>query len=398
MAAFLENRGKVVGFGATVNPFSGRGVLWLASHHPRLYLALTAAAGAGGYVFLFMFPALLLVMPIALMVSVRPEMNIYQWSTVVVEALLLLIGGVMTYAISRMRFPVPSGVELSEDGFPRLFALLRELGEIYGEPRIDRVVLRDRFDIRIVKTPRTGFALSNTRTLIIGLPVLLAMSPMDAHVLLARRVGQLAGRDTGLRSWLYFLRDMWGQYLTNCGSKQSSPFRPVCIFFRWYVPRYRSISLGLARSSELDADRYALEAINDRDAARAITCQVVTDTYLTHIFWPGTIETARQSVKPNKLPHARMAKTFEEGLPEEEIRAVLEKAEKRGAGHKTTMPALADRLDNIGHRKPLLPKTLPVTAARFYLGGACDKCIEVVDRRSLKKVRSKVIKECGSDG
>jgi hypothetical protein len=61
------------------------------------------------------------------------------------------------------------------------------------------------------------------------------------------------------------------------------------------------------------------------------------------------------------------------------------------------MPTLADRLDNIGYQKPLLPKPLSVTAARFYLGSACDKCIEVIDKRSLNKLRSEVIKDCSSE-
>jgi hypothetical protein len=45
----------------------------------------------------------------------------------------------------------------------------------------------------------------------------------------------------------------------------------------------------------------------------------------------------------------------------------------------------------------LLPKPVPVTAARFYLGSACDKCIEVIDKRSLNKLRSEVIKDSSSE-
>ncbi len=394
---FLELRNKLVVFHKRSNPFGRRGLLRLADRHPHAYLALTLALGLCGYLFLLLFPALVVGMPVALFHTIEPQMSAQDWFVVSVEVLLLVLGIVMSYVIFNTRFALPSGLELKQQDFPRLFELLAELSQEYGEPRIDRVVLRDRFDVRIVKTPCNGFGFSTVHTLVIGLPVLLTMSPLDVHVLLARRIGQLAGRHSRLNSWLYFLRDMWAQYLADCGTRGRRRLRPVCGFFRCYVPLYRTVSVPLARNSELDADRYALQAMNDRDTARAITCQELTDAYLTRTFWPGIIQTAKQSVKREALPHAQMAQLFANGLPADQLPATLKRVQSRGRNLRTAMPGLAQRLDVIGHCKPLLPKALSVTAARFYLGGACDACIELVDRRAQKKVRSKVIRECGAE-
>jgi len=393
----LELRNRLVIFDKLSNPFTRRGVLRLASCQPRVYLALTLSLGLCGYLFLLLFPALVVSMPAALLYAIKPLMSAQDWFVVIVEVLLLAFGAVMSYVIFNARFAMPSGLELKQEDFPRLFELLAELSQEYGEPRIDRVVLRDRFEVRIVKTPCNGFAFTTIRTLVIGLPVLLTMSPLDVHVLLARRIGQLAGRHSRLNSWLYFLRDMWAQYLADCGPRGRRKVRPVCGFFRCYVPLYRAFSVPLARNSELDADRYALQAMNDRDTARAITCQELTDAYLTRTFWPGIIQTAKQSVKREALPHAQMAKLFTAGLPADQLQATLERIESRGKNPRTAMPGLAERLDCIGHREPLVPRALSVTAARFYLGGACDACIEMVDRRAQRKVRSKVIRECGAE-
>jgi len=394
---FMELRNKLALLDNFFKPFSRQGALTLSSRQTRIYLTLMVIFAAAGYLFLLLFPALLVAMPVTLFYSVQPIMSAEQWFLVTVQVLSLLAGAVMTYAILKLRFSPPSGLELTEAGFPRLCELLQELGEIYGEPRIDKVVLRDRFDVRIVKTPVNGFAFATTRTLVIGLPVLLAMSPLDVHVVLARRVGQLAGKHSRLNSWLYFLRDMWGQYLSCCEGGGSPLAKPVCAFFQSYVPRYRSFSVGLARSSELEADRYALQAINDRDTARSITLQVLTDTYLTRSYWPNVLQLAKQSSGSRTPPHAGMASVFEGGLSEEQVQAELESIGRGGEVRKSTMPTLADRLDNIGYQKPVLPKPLSVTAARFYLGNACDKCIEVIDKRSLNKLRSEVIKECSSE-
>ena len=393
----MELRNKLALLDDFFSPLSRQGALSLSSRQTRIYMTLTVIFGAAGYLFLLLFPALLVVMPVTLFHSFESVMSSKQWFLVTVQVLFLFTGVFMTYAISKLRFSPPSGLELTQAGFPRLFELLQELGEIYGEPRIDRVVLRDRFDVRIVKTPVNGFAFSTTRTLVIGLPVLLTMSPLDVHVLLARRVAQLAGKQSRLNSWLYFLRDMWGQYLSCCVGEVQLFARPVCAFFQSYVPRYRSFSVGVARNSELEADLYALQAINDRDTARSITSQVVIDTYLTRSYWPNLLQAAKKSAGSKIPPHAGMAEVFQGGLPESDIQAVLKRVDKGGEIRKSTMPTLSERLQHIGHQKALLPKPLTVTAARFYLGSACDACIDVIDKRSLDKLRSEVIKDFSSD-
>ena len=394
----LVLRKKLAIFDSYINPFNRRGALRLSRYHPNSYLLLTLLAAAGGYLFLFLFPALLVTMPAALYFSFPSAVTPLQWFGVVIQLMLMLLGGAGTLTIATMRFPLPSGLELDQRRFARLFELLKELGDIYGNPRIDRVVLRDRFDVSIVKTPRSGFSFTTSHTLVIGLPLLLTMSPMDVHALIARRVGQLAGRQNRINSWLYYLRDIWVQYQSHCSARQSWLARPLCSFFTWYVPRYRSLSLGAVRWSELRADLYAIQAINDRDAVRAISGQAMIDDYLKHTFWPEVVEAAKSSMNPETMPHARMAELFQGGLEAEEIAMLLKRVAAKRSNPKGTMPSLTERLANMGHRKPLPLKPIAVSAAQFYLGNACDQCIKLIDKRSCKKVRAKVIKHANQRG
>jgi hypothetical protein len=394
---FLELRQKLAVFDSYVNPFNRRGALRLSRYHPRCYLMLTLLAAVSGYLYIFSFLALLLAMPVALYHSLPTAATAQQWFIIGVEFALMLVAGGASYAIASMRFTPPSGLELEKRYVPRLFELLQELDDIYGHPRIDRVVLRDRFDLRVVKTPRNGFSFSTTHTLVIGLPLLLTLSPLDVHVLVARRVGQLAGKDSRINSWLFYLRDMWVQYLINFDKRQSWPVRPLRSFFGWYVPRYRALSLGVGRRSELEADRYAMQAINDRDVARGIVGGAIADDYLTHSFWPEILESARSSVKADKLPHARMAELFQGGLPTEQIEAILKRISKRRSHPNSIMPSLAERLTNMGRQKALPPKPLAVSAAQFYLGGNWEHCIEMMDKRSSKKLRRRVIRDAGAN-
>jgi hypothetical protein len=389
---FLALRNKLALFDSYINPFNRRGALRLSRYHPRAYLLLTLSAAVGGYAFLFLFPLLLLTMPLAVYFSLPSVETPLQWFLVGFQLMLAVLGAAGTVTIATMRFPMPSGLELDKRRFPRLFELLNEVGGAYGDPRIDRVVLRDRFEVRVVKTPRSGFSFTTRHTLVIGLPLLLTLSPIDVHVLIARRVGQLAGRQSRINSWLYYLRDLWVQYHSHCNNHHAWLARPLCSFFNWYVPRYRALSLGAARRSELGADLYALQAINDRDVARAIGGQVMIDDYLMRRFWPEVVETMQSSMKPETMPHARMAELFQGGLPAEEMENLLKRVAAKRSNPDSTMPSLTERLDNIGHRKPLQPKPMAVSAAQFYLGNACDSCIKVIDKRTCQKVRAKVIK------
>jgi hypothetical protein len=395
---FLALRNKLAIFDSYINPFNRRGALRLSRYHPNAYMVLTLVAATGGYLFLFLFPALLVTMPVTLYFLVPSAGTPLQWFAVVIQLMLTLLGAAGTAIIATMRFAPPSGLELDESRFPRLFELLKELDGIYGNPRIDRVVLRDRFEVRIVKTPGSGFPFTTSHTLVIGLPLLLTLSPIDVHALIARRVGQLAGSQSRINSWLYYLRDLWVQYLSHCNDHQSWLARPLCSFFRWYVPRYRALSLGAARWSELRADLYAIQAINDRDAVRAISGQAMIDDYLTRTFWPDIVETARSSMKPERMPHARMAELFQGGLPAKETGVLLKRVAAKRSNPESTMPSLSERLENMGHRKPLPLKPMTVSAAQFYLGNACEQCIKLIDKRSCQKVRAEVIKQANQRG
>ncbi len=395
---FLALRNKLAIFDSYINPFNRRGALRLSRYHPNAYMLLTLLAGAGGYLYLFLFPVLLVTMPVALYFSLPSAATPMQWFGVVFQLALALLGAVGTVTIASMRFTLPSGLELDQRRLPRLFELLKELGDIYGNPRIDRVVLRDRFDVRIVKTPHSGFSFTCSHTLVIGLPLLLTMSPIDVHALIARRIGQLKGRQSRINSWLYYLRDLWVQYLGHCNNRQLWLVRPLRSFFRWYVPRYRALSLGAARWSELRADLYTFQAMNDRDAVRAICGQAIIDDYLARVFWPDIVETVTSSMKPENMAHARMAQLFQSGLPAEEVAVLLKRAAAKRSNPESTMPSLSERLSNMGQRKPLPPKPMSVSAAQFYLGDACEQSIEMIDKRSCKKIRAKVIKRANRSG
>jgi uncharacterized ParB-like nuclease family protein len=98
-------------------------------------------------------------------------------------------------------------------------------------------------------------------------------------------------------------------------------------------------------------------------------------------------------MKPENMPHARMAQLFQGGLPAEEMDALLKRVAAKRSNPESTMPSLSERLANMGHLKPVPLNPMAVSAAQFYLGNACESCIKMIDKRSSRKVRAKVIRQ-----
>ena len=128
----LGLRHKLAVFDNYVNPFNRRGALRLSRYHPRSYLLLTLLAAVSGYLFMFLFPALLLAMPVALYYSVPEASTAPEWFVVTVEFIMMVVAGKVTYTIATLRFCT---------GTPVTFCSLIQSSPVVGSssPAIKRI-------------------------------------------------------------------------------------------------------------------------------------------------------------------------------------------------------------------------------------------------------------------
>ncbi len=367
------------------NPFSRRGVVWLWDYYPRVCLALTVVTASIGYLFLFLPPLLLLMLPGDIYAAIVAAESLGDWGLVLIQLFTFMLGGLFTYVLIKLRLPLPTGLELTRDKFPQLFESLDELRAAYGNPRIHRVVLRDSLDVRVVKTPRTGFPLVTTNTLVIGLQALQSMSPSYLRVQLARRVGQLSGKHNRITGWLYFLHDLWAQYQHGLQGPHPMLVQPICWFFRTYAPVYQVCAVGAIRQDELEADRYALDTVNEQETVEAIVHQIVTNDFLKNRYWPKVKQRVNSSGNPQFLPHAHLSAAIRNKMTKDDIKSSLLRAMNDDGDYRSDMPTFTERLANIGRSKPLAPKPLGETAGERYLGNALGKSISMFDKLWLKR-------------
>lgn len=337
-----------------------------------------------------MFPYLLLTLPSELYTTVIQAKELKDWIDAAILLVLIGIGAAFSWAIFKLKFSLPTGLDVTEEKFPHLTKLIEELRSEFGKPKIDRVIIRDKYEIRVIKTPRSGMPFLNKRTLIIGLPVLQTMSPLYFRALLARRIGQLSTQHTPVTTRLYFLNDIWSQFKISCKHSKNIVAKVLGYFFQLYSPLYQSVLKPLLQAEELEADSYGMDLIHSDDMAECVVYEEVVIEFLNKKFWPKIYHMAKRSKTPEFMPYSQMTKVVKAGITDDEISTTIQAALKLDSNHPGLVPSLAKRLNHLGHAKPRPPKRLSKTAADYYLGSSLEKIIQLFDKRWLSKIKGKL--------
>ena len=256
----------------------------LSRASPGLYRAVVGALGLVGFgvvgLVLAVMLALLAVLVAALVLGKSP-----------ILALKLGIPvGLTVVALFRaiaVRFERPEGIALAREQAPGLFAELDRIRALGRVPRIHRVLVTPELNAAVAQTPRLGVLGWPHNDLLLGLPLLLSLSPETFRAVLAHELGHLSGRHGRTGAWVYRVRATWMQVLAALEARGSWLGKLLLRFFRWYGPFFGAASLALAREQERAADRFSAQATDPRSAADALAAVNVADWALERRFWPA---------------------------------------------------------------------------------------------------------------
>lgn len=372
-----------------VNPLQDAFFFKLAEKYPKFSFGLNVFIALIGIFFLVMFPYLVITLPSDLYHTVTHSTELKDWIDAVILLVVIALSAAFSWSIFTLKFSVPTGLDITEEKFPHLSKLIKELQDNFSNPKIDRIILRDKYEIRVIKTPRSGMPFLNIRTLIIGLPVLQTMSPLYFRALLARRIGQLSTKHTPVTTRLYFLNDIWHQFKISCKHSKNKFTKVLGYYFQLYSALYQTILMPLLQQEELEADSYGMDLINHKDMNECLVYEEVVTQFLQKKFWPKIHHLAKRAKTPEFLPYSQMTKVIKAGVTDSEISETIQAALKIEINHPAPMPSLNKRLNHLGHTKPLPPKRLSKTAADYYLGKSLEKIIQLFDKRWLKKLQTK---------
>ncbi|MCP5200144.1 MAG: M48 family metalloprotease [Gammaproteobacteria bacterium] len=355
----------------------------LVAASPRAYklrLALLAALGYG-VVFGLLFTLVALVAG-----SLWAAVSSTVFLILLIKQKLVIVLGLLVFTLVRalwVRFEAPQGYLLTRQRCPTLYAEVDSLAGALGAPRIHRIVLGEDFNAAIAQTPRLGIFGWPRNTLILGLPLLLALSPEQARAVLAHEFGHLSGRHCRFNGWIYRVRVTWDRVMQAFDHSSGFGAGLLRRFFDWYAPSFSAYSFALARANEYEADAIAARLASPAAAAAALARTAVLAPAAQQAYWAPLVARAEHEPEPESSPYAGLARFFAAPpLDEAALADRLASALRVETGHGDTHPALADRLDALDLAVPALD-TPATSAAAAWLGATCAAVIADFDQAWL---------------
>lgn len=358
----------------------------LVSRFPVIASILALLGALPGLLIVFGLPLIMLGLLWQLPQQITTAATFSDWVMLAISVVLIPLSGFITWLIIRTPLKPPHGLPLDHNLAPGLLDLIGELEASYGRATVHRVVLRSDFDIQLQRTPRHGLPLWTTNTLTIGLPMLQSLPPDHFKALLARRIGQASGKHNRFTGWFHQLADIWRTYADSYRLQTSPVVKLLGRFFKYYSALYQKMAFFALRQDELEADRYALELVNDRDMAGVMSQEIITRTFLEQKYWPKLKQLSRRADAQRYVPYRQMPQVVQRSLTADDARNWLMAAINSPDNLKDTMPPLKIRLENIGQQKTGAPIPLNEVAANTYIAPqALPKILDKFDQRWLKR-------------
>jgi Zn-dependent protease with chaperone function len=260
---------------------------------------------------------------------------------------LALVVGAFLWVILRalwVKMDAPAGRQLARGEAPDLYAMIDTLRHALRSPRFHHVLITDDFNAAVVQVPRLGMFGWHRNYLLVGLPLMKALSVEQFKAVLAHEFGHLARGHGAFSNWIYRLRLRWLRLiglLNALESRAGFMFRP---FFNWYAPAFAAYSFPLARANEYEADATAARLTSPAVAAAALTNVNVIGTFLAERYWPQIHAQADDLQQPAFAPFAQLNQGLATDLDAAAARQWLERAMAQYTSSADTHPALADRL------------------------------------------------------
>jgi Zn-dependent protease with chaperone function len=288
-----------------------------------------------------------------------------------------------------VRFDPPAGYVLKPGDFPALEREIRELQGRLKSLKVHQVILTPEFNAAVVQTPRLGIFGWHRNTLILGLELLLSLSPEQARSVLAHEFGHLSGNHSRFKGWIYRVRTAWDRVTQAYEGVDSCGARLMFRFFNWYSPRFSAYTFPLARMNEYEADAVAARITSPRTVVEALVSTHVNSGHADTDYWTLFYRKADVLPEPDLAPWSGFASFISERrLSETDFAGRLREALARETSCYDTHPSLKDRAAAL-KVAPEAPGAVAQTAAAAWLGERLQQVIADFDREWMRANREK---------
>lgn len=351
--------------------------------HPRVYQYTLACLALLGYAFIFGLPVIAVFLATLVPDQIINAIDYLGVSLIFLEIAIALMAASLSITLFQLKVALPAGRPVTVDDSPKLFALIKELNKEYSshklQPKIHHIKLSQHFEIKIIRTPRNGFPMLFTNTLIIGLPLLQTHSPKHLKTLISREIIHLSGARSRLCSWLFFVNSYWQQYTTALKKHVRIPNLLLLLFFAWYAPLYKLMSKGTDALEHYFIDKKITEKLGDKIFTETLVQNFISEKFLKEIFWPQLNNKAYRHKSPPYLPYSSIEKIISSELDDYTRQSWLDNAlcDKKQFSLKLS---ILNRLHNLNITHPALPINYNTSAANYFLHDSLSTLITQMNR------------------
>lgn len=267
-----------------------------------------------------------------------------------------------------VRLPSPQGRELGRGEAPALFDAMDRMRERMKGPRFHHVLLTDEVNAAVVQRPAFGLFGWPRNYLLLGLPLLEALTPDEALAVVAHEYGHLAGSHGRFGAFIYRLRLTWSTVQAVTGQWPGWVGRAARKALGWYVPYFNAYTFVLARANEYQADRASADLVGVDVAAHALK-RVNLAGPRHERFMDDVATRVRDDAEPPTDLTQRWAAEAGQAPSAEQARSWLDLALRRLPMPQDTHPSLRDRLQALrSDAIELPPLAVGTSAAQAWLG------------------------------
>ncbi|HVH18197.1 MAG TPA: M48 family metalloprotease [Myxococcota bacterium] len=354
-----------------------------ARKHPTAYRLRVGALALLGYAYVLIVGVGALALAALLVVGVVASGKASIWLIKLGKLGFGLVALVLAVARALwVRLQAPSGIVLESAAYPELFGRIEEIRTRVGAPRAHVVLLTDEFNAGVTQVPRLGVFGWQKNYLLLGLPLLRALSLEQFDAVLAHEFGHLSGSHGRLGGWIYRARTTWARIHETMEREKHWASFVFLPFMRWYASYFQAYSFVLARAQEYEADRAGAEASSPRAMADALVGLEVRGRELGE-YWDRVRSRADELPEPVQ-PHAEMRFGASDETRASDAIAHALRAQTTVAN---THPCLRERLAALA-QEPRTPPPPDASAAERLFGARLSTIADMLDQQWQQQVRS----------
>lgn len=300
---------------------------------------------------------------------------------------LLVFEAVLVKGLFRKHVP-PAGLPLDKASLPKLFEEVESVRRKVNAPCPDKVILDGSLNAAVAQLPGRGFLSAGESILVLGLPLMAALSPEQFRSVLAHEFGHLSLDHPGHFRKAWLARDVWAKLKEEIDSG-GGVFQRILIgpFINWYIPRLDAMLSVLSRMNEFDADAQAARVAGKEAAASALALSRISDRRLGEQAFKPFWERARKAPEPEPGVNMTGVRTLRQSRPtEEELRAEIEAQRGRKALESDSHPSLGERLAKLGVESVSVPSG--PDAAELLLGAETEPLAAGLDMIWVEEARA----------